>query len=175
MKLASVIFCLTLLHPIAIVDVKGAPDNGGYDGHCAYIGHWGSFHLVGSNCTAAYQLGKGKYIANLSFSREDRSFWYFVPSGGDPLTAEWAFARLPDRCCRKYWVWRRSQNGKWKRYEATRAWGDVLPDKSVGGAESVASDLNQKLTELNDQLEKLDTKVKDIDGRLIEVQKKVEK
>src|SRR5690606_8689591 len=35
---------------------------------CAYIGHFGSFHLIGEGGTAAYQLGNRKYICDLSLS-----------------------------------------------------------------------------------------------------------
>lgn len=134
MKRTSSSFYLLLVSvlasPVAQAQAVQEDEDIGYTNRCAYLGRWGSFHLTHSSSTAAYLLGKGKYIADLSFSNEDRSFWYFTPSGGDPLTTEWAFARRRD-CNGRYWVWRRSKHGKWSRYEATRAWGEGLDETKV--------------------------------------------
>jgi hypothetical protein len=46
---------------------------------CAFLGHWGSFHLIGSNGSAAYTLGINKYIADLRSNGEDANYWYYAP------------------------------------------------------------------------------------------------
>ncbi len=92
------------------------------DRRCAYLGNWGSFHIVGSVGTAAYALDDERYIADLEFAGEDADYWAYRPTKkGDPNTTLWAFAKKP--ICGKYWVLRQSR-GAWRKYEATDAWGE---------------------------------------------------
>lgn len=115
---------------------------------CAYLGQWGSFHIIGPAGTAAYNLGRDQFIANLSFAGEDANFWMYRPSKGDPLTTLWAFARKPD--CGRYWVWR-FENGTWKQYEATRAWGEGFGQTTV--AETLSTDVAEQFRLRFDELE----------------------
>lgn len=88
----------------------------------AYLGHWGSFHLIGEHGTAAYHFRNGQYIADLEFSGQDANYTHYRPvANGDPSISEWAFARFPD-ACGQYVVWRHTRDG-WRIYEQTRAWG----------------------------------------------------
>jgi hypothetical protein len=125
---------------------------------CAYIGNFGSFHLVGVGGTAAYQLGDRKYICDLSFSKEDNAFWYYRPTNGDRFTSHWAFSRQPD-CCGRYWVWRHDGGG-WSRYELTKAWGDGLADRSFTQDTAVYLDTNDQRFRI------LERDVKEINQRL---------
>ncbi len=96
---------------------------------CAYLGFWGSFHLIGAGGSAAYHLGNDRYVADLRSNGQDDHYWYYAPANGDQFTSRWAFAR-PDNCGMA-WVWRRDRGG-WHRYELTRAWGDGLSERSHG-------------------------------------------
>jgi len=122
---------------------------------CAYLGKWGSFHLIGSAGSAAYALGNDRFIADLTFVREDTLYWYYRPSKGDASTTLWAFARRP--YCGKYWVWRHAQGG-WKRYEATRAWGDGL------GAPTTAQTAIDVVDQLQLRVQDLENRVKTLES-----------
>ena len=102
------------------------------DLRCAYIGRWGSFHLIGTGGSAAYALGNDKFVADLRSVGQDADYWYYTPSKGDPSTSEWALARKPDGCG-MYWVWR-GDGGRWHPYEPTRAWG-----LGLGGEQGTAT------------------------------------
>lgn len=122
---------------------------------CAYLGQWGSFHLLGSGGSAAYTLGPDKFIANLTFVGKDPSYWYYRPTNGDPHTKRWAFARQP--YCGKYWVWRHS-HGAWKRYEATRAWGNDLGTPTTAQtAIDVVDQLQLRVQDLENRVKALES------------------
>jgi hypothetical protein len=124
---------------------------------CAFIGRRGSFHLIGAKGTAAYKLGKDKYVADLEAAGEDANYWYYLPQQkGDQFTTMWAFARRPD--CGRYWVWRHDRRG-WGQYEATDAWGDELNGSTAGATTGSAierlqfdvRDLQQRMRTLEQQ------------------------
>jgi hypothetical protein len=146
---------LVLLTIIVAPGARGAQRaDAGQSTRCAYLGQCGSFHLIGDGGTAAYTLGGGQFIADLSFSSQDNDYWQYRAQNGDPSTGYWAFARRPDRCGR-YMVWRFA-NGTWCRYESTRAWGKGLGESIAKAAASEPT--NQELLDkLNDVLIKLDT------------------
>lgn len=124
---------------------------------CAYLGRWGSFHIINAGGTAAYVLGRGQYIADLAFAGEDQNFWYYSPTnGGDQATAKWAFARQPDRCGR-YWVWRMDRAG-WHRYESTRAWGEGLGESAVFGSAETIETLKAAIDDHETRLKVLERK-----------------
>jgi hypothetical protein len=125
---------------------------------CAYLGRCGSFHVIGTGGTAAYLLGSGEFIADLSFSSQDNDYWQFRATNGDPATKFWAFAAHPDNCGR-YWVWRYS-NGAWRQFESTRAWGEGLGEPVVGSAAAATGPTNQELLE----------NLREIEGRLKAIQ-----
>ena len=129
----------------------------GRTSRCAYLGPVGSFHLFGREGTAAYLLGSGQYIADLSFSGEDNDYWQYQAANGDPTTGFWAFARHPDSCGR-WWVWRYS-NGAWRLFESTRAWGDGLGESVAKTAVRTTGPTNQ---ELLDKLRELEGKLNTI-------------
>lgn len=91
---------------------------------CAYVGTWGSFHLIGNGGSAAYALGNDQYVGDLRFTGQDADHRYYTPTKGDASTTRWAFAQRPDNCG-LYAVWREDQ-GKWRLYERVRAWGEGL-------------------------------------------------
>lgn len=121
---------------------------------CAYLGRWGSFHLIGNGGSAAYTLGKDEFLADLSFVKQNERFWYYEPSGGDRLTTRWAFSKRPDHCGR-FWVWR-AQQGRWHEYEATKAWGIGLNEEARHA--SVPS-LDSRVTDLEDRVRALEKKI----------------
>ena len=126
---------------------------------CAFLGRFGSFTVIGSTGTAAYMLGKDKYIAGLRSAGEDPNWWMYRPTGnGDPSTTMWAFARNPR--CGKYNVLRFA-NGAWRQYEQTSAWGIGLGGFSgAAAAASSAGPTNQELLD----------KLRDIEGKLNAIQ-----
>lgn len=127
------------------VQVKAQADED--DRRCAYLGYWGSFHLTGPIGTAAYKLGRERYLADLTFDREDNAHWFFrAGNGSDQSTAQWAFSRQPDRCGR-YWVWRSDKNG-WHRYESTRAWGNRLGGSAQAQQVRTEPSVSRRLVDL---------------------------
>jgi hypothetical protein len=91
--------------------------------NCAYQGQGASFHLLGTDGSAAYPLGTDRFIADLDYKSTDNDYWYYTPSGTrDGLTDLWAFARKDDSCGMR-WVWRQ-QGGRWYPYGPMRFWGE---------------------------------------------------
>ena len=127
------------------------------DRRCAYLGFWGSFHLLGAGGTAAYHLDQDKFISNLSANREDAHFWYYTPVNGDATTTEWAFSKKPDSSG-LYLVWR-SDRGRWCVYEPTRAWGKGL-DTEFSTATSTSTGLESRVEGLERRVDLLELKSK---------------
>jgi len=158
MRLVS--FCLTLLVCMLLATTSQAqqeqpPVGKNLEGRrCAYLGYWGSFHLIGTDGSAAYTLDNIKYIAHLRSTGDDVNFWYYSPSNGDPTTTHWAFARKPDSCG-MYWVWR-ADRGRWSSYEPTRAWGIGLGSQFT--QTSVSPGLESRVTDLETRVKKLEDK-----------------
>src|SRR5437016_4511634 len=118
---------LTQTSPTVIPEQQNPPapaPNQELQRRCAYLGYWGSFHLIGNSGSAAYHLNADRFVADLTFDSEDAGFWYFRPANGDTFTTKWAFSRQRD-CFGMNWVMRGDRGG-WHPYEATRAWGAGL-------------------------------------------------
>lgn len=115
------------------VPTKQHNDDDDENRRCAYLGKLGAFTLTGPKGTAAYMLGRTKYIADLVPSGEEANWWLYRPTdNSDPDTIMWAFAKHP--ICGKYAVLRFTK-GSWKTFEQTTAWGNEL--NGSGAAEAV--------------------------------------
>jgi hypothetical protein len=128
---------------------------------CAFLGPFGSFHLIGPKGTAAYLLGNEKYIADLVPAGEDANWWLYRPGeGSDPGTTMWAFSRH-DQCNGMRSVLR-FVNGVWCLYEEATGWGN---DGSTGVTVTTVSsqpsnaELLQKLRDIEDTLSKIPRKL----------------
>jgi hypothetical protein len=142
-------FCLSfvVLSFLPAQDQKQA-----YQGlRCAYLGRWGSFHLIGNGGSAAYALGGDRYVADLEFTDQDANHWYYSPTHGDPLTTSWAFARQKD-CNGMYAVWRLA-GGRWCFYENTQGWGDGL-DRRLTAVPTYGLTTEQQLLILKERVDK---------------------
>lgn len=126
---------------------------------CAFLGMFGSFHLIGAKATAAYTLGNEKFVADLRYDGEDANWWFYSPTGnGDAWTTRWAFARRRD-CGGKFSVFR-LVNGVWCFYEQTEAWGLGL-DRFFGSAAApVSADGGPSNQELLNKLERIESKLR---------------
>jgi hypothetical protein len=123
---------------------------------CAYLGYWGSFHLIATGGSAAYHLNADRFVADLTFVREDDAFWYYRPANGDPFTTMWAFSRQRD-CFGMNWVWRGDLGG-WYPYEATRAWGAGLDrvQTSVTTSDGRIERLEESVSDLKTRVRNLE-------------------
>jgi hypothetical protein len=125
---------------------------------CAFLGMFGSFHLIGSKGTAAYMLGNDKYIADLRAAGEEKNWWLYRPTGnGDPWTTMWAFARNRG-CDGKYSVLRKV-NGVWCQYEQTEAWGDELDRPGQVPVRAFSDEGGPSNAELLEKLRGMDDKL----------------
>lgn len=159
MRTTLVLYVLCAFSPLAYADQLAANVSRTTaqvaERRCAFLGRNGSFHLIGDSGTAAYQLGRDQYIADLVSVGQDANYWLYRPvANGDPSTVMWAFARRP--ICGRYGVLRYS-NGTWRRFEATNAWGIGLGEELAGAASGDAiRDLQIDVRDLKERVLKLE-------------------
>ncbi len=136
---------------------KGGYKEGEVKGRrCAFLGQWGSFHLIGTGGSAAYFLNNLPFSADLRWTEDDADFYYYEPANGDPVTTGWAFARKPN-ACGLHSVWRHDGRG-WQIFERVRAWGNF--DRGISGsAQKTSLPIDQRVTDLETDMGKVKEKL----------------
>lgn len=129
---------------------------------CAYLGRWGSFHILGKDGTAAYRFASGAmHFAELRVGRPNPNWWIYnqVPSDtADNNITAWAFARQP--YCGE-WQVLMFRNGAWQHYENTFAWGKGIGEDATGaaGSSDPIFDLQRDVRGLKEDVRNLKAKV----------------